>query len=326
MDKPRIFVTRRRIPEAIESLERHFEVDVWEQSSPPPKDIVIEKVQTCQGMFTEADDRIDEEIMNTATTLKVIANRAVGMDNIDVAAATKNGIVVSNTPGVLHESCADFTFGLMLSVARNITYGDRQIRAGEWKVFDQMPYQGFDVFGSTLGIVGLGTIGTAVARRASGFDMRVIYHSRTRKPEAEQELGVEWMPDLNSLLAESDYVSLHMPLSPDTVNYIGEKELNAMKSDAFLINTTRGRTVDPKALYNALSSNQIRGAAIDVTDPEPIPIDDPLLSLDNLLITPHISSASFATVRKMGLLATDNIIAHLTGGTMPSPVNPEVLS
>ncbi len=144
MDKAKVFVTRRRIPAAIESLEKHFEVDVWEQSSPPPKDVVIEKVQSCHGMFTEADDQIDEEIMNAATTLKVIANRAVGMDNIDVAAATKNGIVVSNTPGVLHESCADFTFGLMLSVARNITYGDRQIRAGEWKVFDQMPYRGFD--------------------------------------------------------------------------------------------------------------------------------------------------------------------------------------
>lgn len=325
MAKTKVFVTRRRIPAAIELLEQHFDVEVWEDRSPPPRSVVFDRITTCEGILTEIDDIMNAEVMDAATSLKVVANRAVGMDNIDIAAATRNGVVVSNTPGVLQESCADFTFGLILGIARNIVYGDRQIRAGEWKIFDQIPYLGADVHGATLGIVGLGTIGEAVARRAAGFNMRILYHNRKRRPEQEQQLGVEWCADLATLLRESDYVSVHVPLTPETTHIIGANELAKMKKGAFLINTSRGRTVDSKALYAALSSGNIAGAALDVTDPEPVPFDDPLLSLPNVVFTPHIASASTATLRKMGVLAAQNIVAALTGQPMPSPVNPGVL-
>ena len=189
-----------------------------------------------------------------------------------------------------------------------------------------MPYLGVDVHGATLGIVGLGRIGLAVARRARGFDMRVLYHSRSRKPQHEERYGVEWRPDLLSLLRESDFVSIHVPLTEETRGLISVRELSEMKAGAILINTARGPIVDPKALYSALSAGSIAGAALDVTDPEPIPPDDPLLSLPNVVFTPHISSATSATFRKMGLLAARNIIAALTGEPMPSCVNPEALS
>ena len=187
------FVTRAHIiPEAIEYLRDRLDVEVWEQNSPPPKSLLMQKANERDAFLTEVTDIIDEQVLNAASTLKVVANRAVGLDNIDIPAATRNGVLVCNTPGVLHESCADFTMGLMLSLARNIAYGDRRIRAREWTVFDQIPYLGTDVYGATLGIVGLGLIGTAVARRARAFDMSVLYHSRTRKPDAEQSLGLQW--------------------------------------------------------------------------------------------------------------------------------------
>jgi len=327
MAEHKVFVTRRHIvPDAIAYLEKHFDVDVWEERDAPSREVLRQKATECQGFLTEITDIVDREFLDGATALKIVANRAVGMDNIDIPEATRHGVLVSNTPGVLHESCADFALGLMLSLARNITYGDRRVRAHEWKIFDQIPYLGTDVYGATLGIVGLGLIGTAVAKRAKGFDMRVLYHSRTRKPDAERDLGVEWIGDLDSLLVESDFVSLHLPLMPETRHYIGERELKLMKPGAFLINASRGGTVDPRALYEALSQGVIAGAALDVTEPEPIPFDDPLLSLPNIVFTPHISSASTATVRKMGMMAADNIRAALMGDDMPSCVNPEAVS
>ena len=322
----RVFVTRRRVPEAIELLERHFDVDVWEKASPPDRAVVLQKVTECEGILTEIDDIIDQEVLRASTSLRVIANRAVGMDNVDVDEATRCGIAVANTPGVLHESCADFTFALILSAARRVAFADHRVREGAWKAFDQSPYMGLDVHGTTLGIVGLGQIGLAVARRAKGFDMRVVYHSRTRKPVEEKQYGLEWMAELSSLLRESDFVSLHVPLAAETRHLISEEELRLMKPNAILINTTRGPTLDLKALYDALSSGSIAGAALDVTDPEPISLDDPLLSLPNVVITPRISSASTATVRNMGLMAARNIVACLTGQPMPSCVNPDALS
>lgn len=325
MANEKVFVTRRRVPEAIARLEQHFDVEVWDERTPPPKSVVVEKAGQCQGILSEIDDAIDADVFATTTTLKVLANRAVGMDNVDVAAATRAGIAVSNTPGVLAESCADFAVGLMLCLARNITSSNHSVRNGDWTRFDQMPYLGTDVHGATLGIVGLGGIGTAVARRARGFNMRVLYTSRSPKPEQERSLGVEWRPDLDSLLEESDFVSLHMPLTEETRHLIGAPQLSRMKPTAFLINASRGPTVDTEALYEALQSGTIAGAALDVTDPEPIRADHPLVSMPNVLITPHISSASLATFTNMGLMAADNIVCALTGRPMPSCVNPEVL-
>lgn len=322
----KVFVTRAHIiPDAIEYLRERLDVEVWEQNSPPPKSLLMQKANECDAFLTEVTDIIDEQVLNAASTLKVVANRAVGLDNIDIPAATRSGVLVCNTPGVLHESCADFTMGLMLSLARNIAYGDRRIRAREWTVFDQIPYLGTDVYGATLGIVGLGLIGTAVARRARAFDMNVLYHSRTRKPNEEQSLGLQWRADMDGVLAEADFVSLHVPLLPETEYLIGERELALMKRGAYLINTTRGRTVDPRALHDALTRGEIAGAALDVTDPEPIPHDDPLLSLENVLFTPHIASASRQTVRRMGQMSADNIIAALNGDPIPGCVNQQAV-
>ncbi len=324
MAREKLFITREHIiPEAIKFLAEHHDVEVWKERTAPPRDLLIEKAGECAGLLTEITDLVDKELLDQASTLRVVANRAVGMDNIDIPEATRHGVLVANTPGVLHESCADFAFGLMLSLARNITYGDRQIRAGEWKMFDQIPYVGTDVYEATLGIIGMGLIGTAVARRATAFNMKIIYNSRTRKPEVEESLGAEWRPNMDSIFKEADYVSLHMPLTADTEYMVSSRELDLMKPTAFLINTTRGRTVDPKALYTAVSDGFIAGAAIDVTDPEPIGIDDPLLTLPNVLISPHIASASTATMRKMGQMAADNIMAALEGKPMPSCVNPK---
>ncbi len=324
MAREKLFITREHIiPEAIKFLAEHHDVEVWKERTAPPRDLLIEKAGECAGLLTEITDLVDKELLDQASTLRVVANRAVGMDNIDIPEATRHGVLVANTPGVLHESCADFAFGLMLSLARNITYGDRQIRAGEWKMFDQIPYVGTDVYEATLGIIGMGLIGTAVARRATAFNMKIIYNSRTRKPEVEESLGAEWRPNMDSIFKEADYVSLHMPLTSDTEYMVSSRELDLMKPTAFLINTTRGRTVDPKALYTAVSDGFIAGAAIDVTDPEPIGIDDPLLTLPNVLISPHIASASTATMRKMGQMAADNIMAALEGKPMPSCVNPK---
>lgn len=326
MAREKLFITREHIiPEAIKFLAKHHDVEVWKERSAPPRDLLIRKAGECAGLLTEITDVIDKELLDQTSTLRVVANRAVGMDNIDIPEATSHGVLVANTPGVLHESCADFAFGLMLSLARNITYGDRQIRAGEWKMFDQIPYVGTDVYNATLGIIGMGLIGTAVARRATAFNMKIIYTSRTRKPEVEESLGAEWRPDMDSVLKEADFVSLHMPLTAETEYIVSTRELELMKPTSFLINTTRGRTVDPKALYAAVSGGSIAGAALDVTDPEPIGIDDPLLTLPNVLISPHIASASSATMRKMGQMAADNIMAALEGKPMPSCVNPEAV-
>lgn len=321
----KIFVTRDRVPEAIALLRERFEVDVWEEDSPPPPQVLVGKAAECDALLTEIDNIVDLEVL-ASPRLRVVANRAVGMDNVDIPEATRRGILLSNTPGVLTDSCADFTFALILAAARNVVMADRRVREGAWTVFDQGPYVGADVHGATLGIVGLGAIGAAVARRARGFDMRVLYTARGRKPELERSLGVQWIPDLNRLLEESDFVTVHVPLSEETRHIIGAAEMDRMKSGAFLINCSRGGTVDPAALYEALSTGKIGGAALDVTDPEPIPMDDPLLTLPNLVVTPHISSATSATVRGMGLMAAANIIEALTGKPMTSCVNPEALA
>jgi glyoxylate reductase len=269
---------------------------------------------------------IDSEVLDSALRLKVIGNRAVGTDNVDIPAATRNGVLLTNTPGILQDACADMTFALLLSFARQVTRSDRAIRAGKWTVFDQTPYLGLDAYNKTLGIFGFGGIGQKVAKRAAGFDMRVIYYSRTRRPEAERELGAEWAGDLETLLRESDYLCLHCPLTDETRGLMGEAEFALMKPSAVLVNMARGPVVQQKALYEALAANVIAGAAIDVCDPEPMPLDDPLLTLDNLVITPHIGSASAATFTAMGMMAARSIVAALSGEPVENMVNPEALA
>jgi glyoxylate reductase len=267
-------------------------------------------------------DRIDAEVLDAGNRLRVVSNMAVGYDNVDVAAATARGILVTNTPGVLTETTADMAFALLLAAARRVVGGNRLARTGGWKTWHPSFLLGRDVNSAVLGIVGLGQIGLAVARRARGFNMRVLYHSTTRRSEAEKELGLEYA-DLDHLLSESDFVSLHVFLDPQTHHLIGERELALMKPSAVLINTSRGAVVDQSALYSALKENRIAAAGLDVTETEPIPGDDPLLTLDNVVITPHIASASVATREKMARMAVESIVAVLRGERPAHCVNPE---
>ena len=322
----RVWVMRPFHDEAIyNSLKQHFEVDTWDDHKTPPHDVVMQKAKECDAFLPEGIDIIDAEVLDGATRLQVIGNRAVGTDNVDIPAATRNGILLTNTPGVLQDACADMTFALLLDAARQVAYGDRSIRAGKWVFFDQTPYLGLDAYGKTLGIFGFGGIGQKVAKRARGFDMRVIYHSRSRKIDLEESMGVEWAPTLADLLQQSDYVSLHCPLTDETRKMMGAEQFAMMKSTAIFINMARGGVVDQPALYEALNNKTIARAAIDVTDPEPIPMSDPLLTLDNVVITPHVGSASEATFKNMGLMAVRNITAALTGDAPETPVNPEAL-
>ena len=323
MPRKRVFITRPYHPEAQEYLAQRYDIDVWEEHLGPTKAEFLKRVPGIHALFTEGLDAIDSDIYDAAPDLEVIGNRAVGTDNLDIPGATARGIYVTNTPGILQDACADMAFALILSAARRVVFGDRSIREGKWRFFDQTPYLGTNVYGKTLGIVGLGGIGQRVARKASGFDMRVLYHSRTRKPDLEESMGVEWAGDLDRLLSESDFVSLHMPLTADTTGLIGKAELERMKPEAFLVNTSRGKTVDPKALYEALKAGVIAGAALDVTEPEPIPMDDPLLTLPNVVFTPHVASSSSETFKAMARMAVDNIVGAFEGQPMPSCLNPE---
>ena len=327
MAQPRVWLMRNYHDPKIEAfLSEHFEVIVRQSNVTPPHEEVVKMAAECDGFLPEGIDPIDAEVLDNASRLKIIADRSVGTDNVDIPAATRNGVLLTNTPGILQDACADMTFALLLSYARQVTRSDRAIRAGKWKVFDQTPYLGLDAYNKTLGIFGFGGIGQKVAKRAAGFDMRVIYYSRSRKPDAEAELGAEWAGDMETLLRESDYLCLHCPLTDETRGVIGEAEFALMKPSAVLVNMARGAVVQQEALYEALAANVIAGAAIDVCDPEPIAIDDPLLTLENLVITPHIGSASAATFTAMGMMAAGSIVAALTGEPVKNMVNPEALA
>ena len=327
MPRPTVWLMRNyHDPEIAEFLRQRCDVIIRESNITPPHDDIAEMALRCDGFLAEGIDIIDADILDNAARLKVIGNRAVGTDNVDIPAATRNGILLTNTPGILQDACADMTFALLLSAARQVTRSDRAIRAGKWMVFDQTPYLGLDAYEKTLGIYGFGGIGQKVAKRAAGFDMKVIYYSRTRKPNAERELGAEWAGNIETLLENSDYVSIHCPLTEETRGAIGPAAFAMMKPNAILVNMARGAIVQPKALYDALANRVIAGAAIDVTDPEPIPLDDPLLTLDNLIITPHIGSASAATFKAMGMMAARNVAAALHDEPVEFAVNPEALA
>ena len=322
--RPRVFVTRRFFPEALEVLTDAADTEVWPDDEAPTTEQLLEKVVEADGILTNIMDRIDADVFQAAHRLKVVSQLGVGVDNIDVAEATRRGVLVGNTPGVLAKATADIAFGLLMSAARRISEGDRWLRAGNWKMqYHPMVWLGAEVHGATLGIVGMGQIGVEMAKRARGFDMRVIYYSRTRKPELESELGMEYF-EPSDLLSTADFVTLHIPLTLETRHFIGERELQLMKPTAILINAARGAVVDSQALYTALKEGWISGAALDVTDPEPILPDDPLLSLDNLVITPHIGSASIDSRRRTCLLAARNVVAGIQGKRLEACANPEV--
>ena len=324
MDRPRAFVTRQIFPEAVELIERAAQVEVWPSERPPNREELAGKIASCDGVLTNIMDGVDASLLEGATRLKVISQLAVGLDNIDVAEASRRGILVGNTPGVLAKATADLGFALLMSAARRVSESERWVRAGRWEMaFHPMYWLSVDVHEAPLGIVGLGQIGLEMAKRGLGFGMKIIYYSRNRKPDLEQRYGLEYVA-ADTLFGSADFVSLHVPLTPETRHFIGERELRMMKPTAVLVNLARGPVVDGEALYTALSENWIRAAALDVTDPEPIPLDHPLLTLDNLVISPHIGSASLTARREMCLLAARNLVAGLEGQRLEHCANPEL--
>jgi lactate dehydrogenase-like 2-hydroxyacid dehydrogenase len=298
-------------------------LQLWEEDGPIPAQVLLDWVRGCAGIYCLITERIDGEVLDAAGPgLKVISQMAVGVDNVDVKACSARGVPVGNTPGVLTETTADLALALMLGTARRLVEAAEFLKAGRWQTWRPMELTGQDVYGSTVGIVGLGRIGKAVARRLRGFDCRLLYTDPTPDGEAEA-LGISYV-DFETLLKTSDIVTLHCPLMAETRGLMGASELAMMKSTAILINTSRGPVVDQKALLDALRVGQIGAAGLDVTDPEPMPQDDPLLALPNVVVLPHIGSASVATRSRMAQLAADNLIAGLQGERLPHCVNPEV--
>lgn len=322
-DKPRIFVTRKLPGRAIDVLRETADVEVWPEELPPPPKTLQRQVRDCDAILSLLTDRIDAELLDATPGLLVVSNMATGFDNVDVPAATRRNVLVTRTPGVLSETTADFTFALMLAAARRVVEGDRYAHDGSWKTWGPETLLGVDVYGATIGIVGMGGIGTEVAKRARGFGMRILYTSRSRKPDIEAEYDAQFC-SLDYLLRESDFVTLHAPLNDDTRRMINGPTLRVMKRTAILINTGRGPLVDQAALYEALKDGVIAAAALDVTDPEPMPSDDPLLSLPNVIVTPHIASASVATRSRMAMLAAENLLSALRGEVPEHAVNPEI--
>ncbi len=320
----------RQIPEEGLSLIREcYEVEVWDRYTPPPREVLLEKAREVDALVTLLTDRVDRELLDSAPRLRIVAQYAVGFDNIDVEHATRRGVYVTNTPGVLTDATADLTWALLLAAARRVVEADRFVRSGEWwrtgTGWHPMMMLGFHVTGKTLGIIGMGRIGQAVARRARGFNMRILYYQRHRLPEdVERELGAQYV-DLETLLRESDFVSIHVPLTPETRRMIGERELRMMKRTAILINTARGAVVDEEALVRALREGWIAAAALDVFEREPLPPDHPLTKLDNVVLAPHIGSATRETRAAMARLVAENLLAFYRGEVPPTLVNREVV-
>ena len=315
----------RVIPEAgLRLLRDAAEVRLWEEELPPNPDQLAELLRGCDGALTLLTDAITAEVLAGAPTLRVVSNLAVGYDNIDVPAATARGVAVCFTPGVLTETTADLAFALLMAAARRIVEGVDYVRAGNWKTWGPLLLLGHEVHGATLGIVGFGRIGREVAKRAAGFDMRIIYYDAVRDEAVEREIGATFR-ELDDLLREADFVSVHVALTPETTGLIGAREFGLMKPEAILINTARGPVVETDALVTALRDGEIFAAALDVTDPEPLPADHPLVSLPNAIVVPHIASASVATRDRMAELAARNLLAVLQGEQPPHIVNPDVL-
>jgi len=323
MAKPKVFVTRIIPDKGLDLVKEFCDIDLWTDDSPPGRDEMLKRVQGVDGLLSLLTDTVDGKLMDAAgLQLKVISNYAVGFDNIDVDAATARKIPVGNTPDVLTDATADFSFALMMNAGRRVLEGDRYVRDGKWKTWSPMLFLGNEMKGSTLGLVGFGRIGKAMARRAMGFDMRVIYYDPN---EPKRDPDVKANPvDFETLLEESDFISLHTPLTPDTHHLIDSESLSRMKPNTVIVNTSRGPVIDMDALYEALRDHKIFAAGLDVTEPEPLPLDHPLLLLDNFIIAPHIASASKSARDKMAWLAAKNLLEGLEGKHLPNCVNPQV--
>jgi glyoxylate reductase len=324
--RPRVFVTRRIAEEAVERLRSaDVDLDLWDDDLPPPSAALTEHMAGADAVLSLLTDRIDGALLDAAPTLRVISNLAVGTDNIDLTAATARGIAVGNTPGVLTESTADFAFALLLAAGRRVAEADRFVRDGRWITWGPGVLLGRDLYRATLGIIGFGAIGQAVARRALGFQTRVIYTRRSDAPPPT-DLRHATRVSLTELLESTDFVSIHVPLTGDTRHLLSEREFATMQEGSVLVNTSRGGVIDQSALVRALSSEPARPAvaALDVTEIEPIPPDDPLLALPNVIVAPHIASADATTRRAMADTAVDNLLAGLRGDRLPFCVNPEI--
>ncbi len=323
MAKPRVFATHSLFDAARQILQETCEVEYWAKAERPSREEVLRRVKDKEGLVCLLTEKINEEFLRAAPKLRIAANVAVGFDNIDVAACTKRGVVATNTPGVLDETTADFAWTLLMAVARRLSEGEALARSGNWKNWDLDQLVGTDVWGKTLGIVGFGRIGRAVARRASGFQMKVIYTDAMRAPAGvEKALNAEFR-DMNALLAESDFISVHVPLLPETRGLFDAPKFYRMKPTAFLINTSRGPVVDEAALVAALEAGEIAGAGLDVYENEPF--IHPGLKRANVVLAPHIASASLETRTKMACIAAENVVALFKGQRPPNMLNPEVL-
>ena len=317
MNKKRVFVTRRIPGKAVEMLKEHFNVIVNEEDRPLTRDELLKGVSDVHGVLCQLTDRIDDEVFEAAKSAEIFANYAVGYNNIDIKAAEKRKIIITNTPDVLTNTTAELAWALLFAVSRRIVEADKYTREGKFKMWKPELLLGTDISGKTLGIIGAGRIGKAFAAMSKGFNMKIIYYNRSRDEEFEKELGATYV-SMEELIKEADVVSLHVPLTQDTKYLLGEKELNSMKKTAILINTARGPVVDEKALVKALKNKTIAGAGLDVFENEP-ELEEGLIELDNVVLVPHIGSATKETREKMGIMATENIIRVLKGG---EPINP----
>ena len=318
--KPRVFVTRRIPAVELDLIAPHCDADVWADPLPPPAAVLRERVRDCEGLISLLTDRVDEELIAAAPKLRVVSNFAVGVNNVDLAAAARRGVRVGNTPGVLTEATADIAVTLLLAAARRLGESATDAKEGRWKTWDPLGWLGQDLVGRTLGIVGMGRIGLATAKRLHhGWGMRVLYTARSPKPDADRELKATHV-DLDTLLQESDFVSVHTDLNAETKNLFGAAQFEKMKRTAVFVNTSRGPVVDQAALALALRNGTIFAAGLDVTDPEPLPPHNELFKLPNCVIAPHIASATVHTRNEMARICAENLIAGLTGKPMTSEV------
>jgi len=327
VDRFDVFVTRKIPAAPLKRVTDACHATVWPERLPPSRDVLLESVRGVDGILSLLTDRIDGELLDAAgPQLKVVSNMAVGLDNVDLAAATERGVLVGHTPGVLTDATADLAMALILSGARRLSEGQGFVKAGQWVTWEPELLLGLELRGATLGIVGMGAIGSAVARRAAAFGMEILYVDHDSRPEAESQSGARRVPTLAALLEVADVVSVHVPLTEETHHLIDAAALARMKPAAVLVNTSRGPTVDTAALVDALTAHEIAGAALDVTDPEPMPADHPLLALESCTVVPHLGSATRVTRDRMGNMAADNLLAGLRGEVPPNLANPAALS